>query len=137
MNFLIDTSALVRILRREVDPAWVDFARRRRFAICEPVLCEALASVGKNQAKMAEMNLLAGNQFVAVPDGAWDYVRAIRHDLMDRSMHNMFSVADYLIAATAMQLKLTVLHEDKDFIAAAKIFPQLTQQRITQTLPED
>jgi predicted nucleic acid-binding protein len=72
-----------------------------------------------------------------MPEGVWDYVRAIRHDLIERSMHNMLSVADYLIAATAMQLKLTVLHDDKDFVAAARIFPQLSEQRITETLPED
>lgn len=137
MRYLIDSSALIRIFRREVEPIWIDFAKKRQFAICEPVLCEALAAVGKNQGKRAEVNLLAGNQFVAMPEGVWDYVRAMRHDLIEHSMHNMFSVADYLIAATAIQLKLTVLHEDKDFCAAAKIFPQLGEQRITKTLPED
>jgi predicted nucleic acid-binding protein len=137
VKYLIDTSALVRILRGQVDPAWRRFAATSRFAICEPVLCEALSSVGKNQGKRVEANLLAGNQFVPAPDATWDYVRGMRRDLMDRSMHNMFGVADYLIAAIAMQLKLPVLHEDKDFIAAAKIFPQLREQRITTSLPEE
>jgi predicted nucleic acid-binding protein len=134
--YLIDSSALIRIFRREVDPAWIAFAKTEKFAICDPVLCEALSAVGKNQAKRMETNLLAGNQYVPMPPDAWDYVRAIRHDLIERSMHNMFSVADYLIAATAMRLKLTVLHEDKDFVAASRIFPQLSEQRITTTLPE-
>jgi predicted nucleic acid-binding protein len=137
MTYLIDSSALIRILRGEVDQAWIDFAMSQKFAICEPVLCETLASVGKGQAKRVETNLFAGNHYVPMPEGVWDYVRAIRHDLIERSMHNMLSVADYLIAATAMQLKLTVLHDDKDFVAAARIFPQLSEQRITETLPED
>lgn len=135
--YLIDSSALVRILRKDVDPAWIEYAISRRFAICEPVLCETIKAVGKGQAKRAETNLLAGHRYVELPEGVWDYVRALRHDLIERSMHNMFSVADYLVAATAIKLKLPVLHEDKDYPAAAKIFPQLSEQRISKTLPED
>ncbi|MFC3493441.1 PIN domain-containing protein [Glycomyces rhizosphaerae] len=135
--YLIDSSALVRILRKQVDPAWIDYAISRKFAICEPVLCETIKAVGKGQAKRAETNLLAGHRYVKLPDGVWDYVRAMRHGLIERSMHNVFGVADYLIAATAMKLKLPVLHEDKDYTAAATIFPQLSERRISMTLPDE
>jgi predicted nucleic acid-binding protein len=52
-------------------------------------------------------------------------------------MQTMLSVADYLIAATAMELELTVLHEDKDFCAVAEHLPTLSERRITKSLPED
>lgn len=137
MKYLVDTSALIRIIREQVDPAWLRYADEAQLAICEPVIFELLKGAGKHQAKAVEAELLAANQWVPLPADTGAYMRAMRRDLTERSMHNMFSLADYLIAATAMQLKLTVLHEDKDFTAAAKIFPQLSEQRISKTLPEE
>lgn len=43
-----------------------------------------------------------------VPDGVWN-----------------------LVAATAIKLKLTVLHEDGDFETIARFVPQLTEQRVS------
>jgi len=42
VNYLVDTSALVRIVRLQVDPSWRDLAERGLFALCEPVLTETL-----------------------------------------------------------------------------------------------
>jgi predicted nucleic acid-binding protein len=42
------------------------------------------------------------------------------------------SVADYLIAATAIKSKLVLLHEDGDFETVARFVPQLQQQRISE-----
>jgi predicted nucleic acid-binding protein len=44
------------------------------------------------------------------------------------------SVADHLVVATAIRLKHIVLHEDADFETAAKLIPQLQQQRISAPL---
>jgi predicted nucleic acid-binding protein len=137
MKYLIDTSALVRLLRDQVDPSWVRYADTGRFAICEPVLIEFLRDMGKREAQAAEAELLSGHDWVPMPAETGAFVRALRRDLTARSMQTMLSVADYLIAATAIQLKLTILHEDKDFCAVAKHFPQLSEQRISQALPED
>jgi predicted nucleic acid-binding protein len=131
MKYLVDSSALIRIMRRQVDRSWVRLAMARDLAICEPVLCETLAAAGKGEYRRTEAVLLAGNEYVPVPDGTWNYVREMRRDLASRSMHNMFGVADYVIAATAIQLKLPLLHEVKDFVAAAAIFPQLSELRIS------
>jgi predicted nucleic acid-binding protein len=50
--------------------------------------------------------------------------------LSDHSVHRRLSVADYLVAATAIRLKLVVLHEDADFETMARLVPQLKQERI-------
>ena len=42
MKFLTDTSALVRVYRRQADPAWDELISRGWVSICEPVLCETL-----------------------------------------------------------------------------------------------
>ncbi|QOC92644.1 PIN domain-containing protein [Micromonospora craniellae] len=49
MKYLIDTSALVRIVRRQTEPQWSELASRVLIAICAPVLVETLATqVGRS-----------------------------------------------------------------------------------------
>jgi predicted nucleic acid-binding protein len=48
--------------------------------------------------------------------------QAVRRDL---------SVADLVVAATAIRLKLEVLHEDADFETVARFVPELRQRRIS------
>jgi predicted nucleic acid-binding protein len=42
VKYLVDTSALVRIYRRQVDDAWYDVVNRGQIAVCEPTLTETL-----------------------------------------------------------------------------------------------
>lgn len=135
IDYLIDTSALIRIIRGQADPAWIRYADEGRFAICEPVIFEFVHGSGAREAQAIEAELLAGHEWIPLPDKVGSYMRDLRRDLTSRSMHIMFSLPDYLIAATAMQLGLTVLHEDKDFTAAARYHPSLLEQRISKTLP--
>ncbi|BCB74206.1 hypothetical protein GCM10022251_09960 [Phytohabitans flavus] len=67
-------------------------------------------------------------------DNVWELVAVIRRDLATRSAHQGVSVADYVVAATAIRLKLVLLHEDGDFETIARFVPELKQQRIS-TLP--
>jgi predicted nucleic acid-binding protein len=77
-------------------------------------------------------NLIADRYLpVAIPDGVWDLVAVIRRELAPRSAHRGLSVADLVIAATAIRLKLTVLHEDADFETVARFVPELRQHRLS------
>lgn len=100
-------------------------------AICEPVVVETLTIVDAKRYQQAEHELRALYPWVPMRDDAWDRVRAIREELAAHSQHHGLSVADLLIIATAIQLKLTVLHEDADFETVARIVPQLRQERLT------
>ncbi|MEV4410465.1 PIN domain-containing protein [Catellatospora sp. NPDC049609] len=133
MKYLIDTSALVRIVRRQVDERWHDQVTRGLVAICDPVLTETLAIADAKAYARVEEGLRAAYPWVPVPDDAWDIVGSIRQELARHSAHQGLSVADYLVAATAIRLKLTVLHEDADYQTAARLVPQLKQQRIADT----
>jgi len=42
VKYLVDTSALTRILRRQVSAGWDDLERRGLLAVCEPALTETL-----------------------------------------------------------------------------------------------
>ena len=68
---------------------------------------------------------------MTIPDGIWDLVAAIRRELVPHSAHRGPSVVDLVIAATAIRLKLTVLHEDGDFETVARFVPELQEQRIS------
>ncbi|GHJ44522.1 ribonuclease VapC6 [Catellatospora sp. TT07R-123] len=131
MKYLIDTSALVRVLRRQVDQRWHELINRGLVAVCDPVLAETLTIADAKAYQRIEENLLAAHPWVPVPDDAWALIAAVRRELAGHSAHQGLSVADYLIVATAIRLKLTVLHEDADFETAARYLPQLRQERIS------
>jgi predicted nucleic acid-binding protein len=130
VKYLIDTSALVRILRRQVDDSWPEQVTRGTVAICDPVLTEALTIARATEYERIRADLLAAYPRVAVPDRAWETVHDVQAQLAAKSQHVGLSVADHLVIATALHHRLTILHEDADFGTAAAIVPDLQQQRI-------
>lgn len=132
MKYLIDTSALVRLLRRQVTPEWHDLVSRGLVAVCEPVVIECLAIANAKAYERVEEELRAAYPRVPMPDDAWESVRAFRQQLATRSAHQGLSVADHLVVATAVHHRLVVLHEDADFETAAQVLPRLSQARISQ-----
>lgn len=135
MKYLIDTSALVRLMRLQVDEQWNELADRGLIALCEPVLVEALVTANAKNYDDVEARLLKMYPWVPVPDHAWDLIRVTRRELAKTSSHNGLSVADHLVVATGVALKLTVLHEDADFETVARHIPQLREQRISEAPP--
>ena len=101
--------------------------------VCDPVLVETLTIADAKAYTRIEEALREAYPWVPVPDDAWDIVTSVRRELATKSVHQGLSVADHLVVATAIRLKLTVLHEEADFETAAKMIPQLKQQRIVQT----
>ncbi|MCO8276931.1 PIN domain-containing protein [Actinoplanes sp. TRM 88003] len=130
MKYLVDASALTRILRRQADPAWGDFEERGLLSIAEPVLVEALKIAQTKDYAGLERTIQANYVPVVVPDRLWDQVAVIRRTLAGRSAHHGPSVADLVIAAMAIRLQLTVLHEDADFETVARFVPELKQRRL-------
>jgi predicted nucleic acid-binding protein len=130
VSYLADTSALVRILRRQVDARWDDTVERGLVALCEPVLVEALTIADAKRYDRVEREIRETYPWVPVPDDAWEVVRSVRRELAARSQHQGLSVADHLVVATAIRRKLVVLHEDADFETVSRIVPQLRQERI-------
>lgn len=134
MKYLVDTSALVRIIRRQVEPEWYDAVDRGLIALCEPVLVETLTGVDAKNFERAEDDLRSAYPWVPIPDNAWAVVASVHRDLAKRSQHQGLSVADHLVVATGIHLKLVVLHEDADFETVSRIVPQLRQERLARQL---
>jgi predicted nucleic acid-binding protein len=135
MKYLVDTSALVRIWRRQVDSEWRSVANRGLITICEPVLAETLVSATAKAYSTLEAELRETYPYAMVPDDIWRLVTAIRRELVPHSAYQGLSVADLVIAATAIRLKLTLLHEDGDFETIARFVPELSQYRISAGPP--
>jgi predicted nucleic acid-binding protein len=132
VKYLVDASALVRILRQEVDPVWDNVVARGLVSVCEPAMAEtlAIAADAKKYGQLEE-DIAADYLQMTVPDGIWDLVAAIRRELALHAAHQCASVADLVIAATAIRLKLTVLHEDRDFETVGRFVPELRQHLIS------
>lgn len=74
------------------------------------------------------LNSLFG--WVPSPDDPWQQAIGIQHDLIKIGHHRGPGVIDILIALTAAQHRLTVLHLDNDFAAIAKVRPDIQIQRL-------
>jgi predicted nucleic acid-binding protein len=133
VKYLIDTSALVRIVRRQSDPRWYDAVDRGLIALCPPVIVEMLTGVGAKDFDRISSRLREAYPWVPTPDDAWSIVEAVQRALAEGSQHQGLSVADHLVVATAIRLKLVVLHEDADFETVGRLVPQLQQERISLT----
>ncbi len=107
MNYLVDTSALVRILRRQVDESWHEQVTHGMVAICDPVLTEALAIARTSEYKRVRADLLEIYPWVPVPDRAWETISSVQAQLAAKSQHQGLSVADHLVVATALHHHLS------------------------------
>lgn len=136
MNYLVDTSALVRIVRRQADQRWIDAVSAGRVALCEPVLTETLTIADAKSYDRVEAELRDAYTWVPVVDDVWQTVASVRRELAHHSQHQGLSVADHLVVAMAIRLKLVVLHEDADFETVARLIPQLREQRLSAPLSE-
>jgi predicted nucleic acid-binding protein len=133
VKYLVDTSALVRILRRQVDESWDQQVTHGMVAICDPVLTETLTIARATEYERVRADLLEAYPWVPVPDRAWETVRDVQAQLAAKSQHHGLSVADHLVVATALHHHLTILHEDADFVTAAAVVAGIQQQRIHAT----
>lgn len=137
MTYLIDTSALVRVARGQVGDEWNELIDRGLVSICDPVLFEALNMADATQYEATRERFERNYPWVPLPDDGWAIIRSMGSELAKHSVHQALSVADYLIAATAVKRGLTVLHEDRDFEIASRFVPMLLQQRISEPPPAD
>jgi predicted nucleic acid-binding protein len=130
VKYLVDTSALVRILRRQVDESWHQQVTHGMVAICDPVLTETLTIARATEYERVRADLLEAYPWVPVPDRAWETVRDVQAQLAAKSQHHGLSVADHLVVATALHHHLTILHEDAGFGTAAAVVVGIQQERI-------
>lgn len=123
-DYLADTSAVIRLMTGQAHADWQALLEAGRVGICPPVEAE-MAVTARTWAdfQQLETNLRAAFAWHPVPDSAWSFVSKTQRELVRIGHHRGPSLADLLVAATAVEYRLSVLHRDNDFETIAKVHP--------------
>jgi hypothetical protein len=133
LTFLADTSAVWRLLRKQVDEPWHRYVAQGKIAICPPVESELMASVRSGhdyESFFAVLDRTFG--WCPALDDPWRHILAVQRDLIKIGHHHGPSPIDILIALTAQEHRLTLLHADTDFLSIAKVRPGIGMARVDQ-----
>ena len=130
MAYLVDTSVLIGYLGGSMTEAVERFneiiSLDIPFGITAIVYLEVLQGAS-SQAAFEELDTFFNDQLFYAPrdlvtthrDAAHLYFRCRRHGVSPRSG------ADCLIAAIAIEHDLVLLHDDRDYVAMARVIPEL------------
>jgi predicted nucleic acid-binding protein len=130
--YLLDTSALVRLLRdSKLQEAWYDPIDAEAIGSCYPQRTEFLYSA-RNAVEYDEIAEMFSDLYpdVAVPKSTGRWVSSVQYQMSRAGQHRSASAIDLIIAATAAYHGLTVLHDDADYRAVARYAPDLAEHSI-------
>ncbi|MGW7308145.1 PIN domain-containing protein [Streptomyces sp. NPDC054835] len=131
MNYLADTSAVWRILRRQIGSPWPERVARGQVSLCPPVEAELMPGLRSDRDCEPFLTMLSQTfGWVPAVDDPWPEIIAIQRDLVRIGHHRGPSPMDILIALTAAQHRLTLVHVDDDFDAVAKVRPGIPMLRL-------
>jgi len=125
-QFLVDTSALVRLLRQAgVQADWAQQIHAGLVATCAITELEVLYTA-RSKADRVEQSALIRETFgwVVMPDRVFERALEVQFALTERGSHRSAGPADLLLAATAEAHGLIVLHYDADFTEVAEVTGQ-------------
>ncbi|MEU6232299.1 PIN domain-containing protein [Kitasatospora sp. NPDC047058] len=132
MIYLLDTSALVRLLRDpKLQSAWYDAIDAGSIASCYPQRAEFLYSArdGREYDEISEM-FAELYPDVSPPKSAGRWIDTVQRRMALAGQHRSASAVDLMIAATAAHHGLTVLHDDADYRTVARHAPDLSEYSI-------
>lgn len=123
--YLIDTSALFRILQAGLRKAWADQLAAGVIAIC-PIIELGFLYSARSLADRLEKQRLLHDLFGWVPvhEGSYERASEIQQLLTETGAHRSAGPVDLLIAATAERERLIVLCDDHDFQTVATVTGQ-------------
>lgn len=123
--YLIDTSAVFRILQDKLRDAWSDQLAAGVIAICPAVELKFLYSA-QSLADRLEKRRLLRDLFGWVPmsDRSWERAAEVQQLLTENGSHRSAGPVDLLIAASAERQRLIVLCDDHDFETVAAVTGQ-------------
>lgn len=125
MTFLVDTSALVHLLRDKtghVAARYDKIVSGRKVALSRMTEFELLNGARDEKEWAGLSRLLSGEALIDLPEDAWRSAAQIVFDLRRRGT-TLMNVFDCLIAQTALVHDLDIIHDDRDFEAIAKVRP--------------
>ena len=72
---------------------------------------------------------------VAVPKRIWQWIETAQFRLLPTGVHRALSAVDLLICGIAAGNNLIVLHDDNDFVAAARHLADVRERKIYAVPP--
>jgi predicted nucleic acid-binding protein len=126
LRFLLDTSALVRLLRDGgVRARWEQQITAGLVAVCPIVELEVLYTA-RSKTDREELVSLLDTAFgwVAMPERVFARAAEVQEALAGRGAHRSAGTVDLLVAAAAELQALALVHYDHDFDQIAKITGQ-------------
>ena len=129
MNYLVDTSAWHRVSNPLVIARWTALLTAVEVAICDQVQLEILFSATSAKNYDRTRANLGGVACIAVTADCFLRALEVQQALAHSGglHHRSVTIADLLIAASAEEAGLTVLHYDEDYDRIAKITKQPTE----------
>lgn len=120
-GYLADTSFLWRFIRRQITPAWDRAVQRGLVGYCPVVEAEIIRGCrGKTEHAKIRDVLNALFTWYPMRDTTVRLLATTQQTLLQLGHHQGPSIPDLLVAATAEQHGLTVVHLDADFDTLAK-----------------
>lgn len=120
-DYLIDTSALARVLLGQNTAEWNDRIAAGLVAICDITELEVLYSA-RSATDRARLKAAfdAHYAWCPMPDGIYRRTRVVQEQLTAKGEHRSAGPIDLLVAAVAEGAGLTLLHYDRDFETIAR-----------------
>ncbi|MDX3098028.1 PIN domain nuclease [Streptomyces sp. ME19-03-3] len=120
-DYLVDTSALARVLLGQNTAEWNDRVAAGLIAICDITELEILYSA-RSAVDRARLKAVLDSAFTwcPMPEGVYRRSRAVQEQLTAKGEHRSAGPVDLLLAATAEEAGLTLLHCDRDFETIAR-----------------
>lgn len=120
-DYLIDTSALARVLIGRTTAEWDDRIGAGLVALCDITELEVLYSArSAADRERVKRTLNAHYTWCPTPEGIYRRARVIQELLTSKGEHRSAGPVDLLVAAAAEEAGLTLLHYDRDFETIAR-----------------
>jgi predicted nucleic acid-binding protein len=126
LRFLLDTSALVRLLRQApVRARWEEQITAGIVGIC-PITELEMLHTARSKADRDELVDLLSAAFcwIPMPDRAFSRATEVQAELTSRGTHRSAGPVDLLVAAAAELNSLVLVHYDHDFDRIAEVTGQ-------------
>ncbi|WP_369260317.1 PIN domain-containing protein [Streptomyces sp. R35] len=133
-GYLLDSSALWRLLRDQyLYREWLPVASDGDVRSCYPQRAEFLRSA-RNLKEYAAYGGMFADLYddIAVPKSAPKWIGGLQLRAAEHGAHQALSAVDLQICATAAHHGLVVLHDDNDFVTAARFAVDLRQHNVRQ-----
>ena len=126
LRFLLDTSALVRLLRQApVRARWEEQITAGIVAICPITELEVLHTARSKADRDELVDLLSATFcWIPMPDRAFSRATEVQGELTSRGTHRSAGPVDLLVAAAAELNSLVLVHDDHDFDRIAEVTGQ-------------